>query len=255
MYTSYVAGLVLIARLLILRLHRVYTVFWVFVLWRLIAASIFVVEINVNWKLDYRIMWLIVELIDWCISLWMVYALLDAILANLPGILRFSRKLLNYTFAGAVLIAILSARPEHSASGGTSASLLNSAVALGVEIDRVVSTAAALVLVAVLSFVLWFPVRMPRNLALLSVGYLGFFCSNTLLLLTRGLWPAEYSGFPGTISILLMAACFAYWALCITPQGETVPVTIGHSWHLAKQDLLLRQLDAMNAALLRQARR
>ncbi|MBV9612562.1 MAG: hypothetical protein JO091_08820 [Acidobacteriaceae bacterium] len=54
-----------------------------------------------------------------------------------------------------------------------------------------------------------------------------------------------------TITVFIMTASYVYWVLFITPQGETVPVRLGHRWDRKEQDRLIGQLEAMNASLLR----
>ena len=111
-------AMLLIVRLLILRLHSVYRVFCAFLLFDLLTSLItFVETVLHNPRFDYRLTWIAFEVVSWILSLWMVYALLEAILANLPGILRFSRKLLNVTFLVALFVTILTAKPEYAAWG------------------------------------------------------------------------------------------------------------------------------------------
>src|SRR5579875_999007 len=89
----------LICRLVLLRLHAVYRVFCCFVVFDLISSGVAFVELAAfNSEPAYRITWTGLRVVAWMLSRWMVDALLDAVLANLPGILKFSRKLLNVTF-------------------------------------------------------------------------------------------------------------------------------------------------------------
>jgi len=102
---------------------------------------------------------------------------------------------------------------------------------------------------------LWFPVRMPRNLAIFSTGFVIWFAAKTGLLLARSYWSPESVDFLSTSMNVILSACFAYWSVFITQQGETAAVRIGHSWHVGEQERLIGQLEAMNTALLRAARR
>ncbi len=83
---SDVLGLVFVVRLLTLRLHRVYRVFSVFVLYELAGFTLvsMLVVIN-NPKFDYRITFIILQVLGSVLMLWMVYELLAAILSHLPG--------------------------------------------------------------------------------------------------------------------------------------------------------------------------
>ena len=251
-------AILLIVRLLILRLHSVYRVFSAFLLFDLLSSLITFLETLLHDpRLDYRITWMGLESISWILSLWVVYALLAAILANLPGILSFSRKLLNATFLVAFLIALLTAEPEYSL-GALSGPVdgIDRAVRIVFVSERVVSMVALLVLVFIIAFILWFPVQMPKNLVIFSIGFIVYFAALTALLLAQSFWAHEISRTISNIILLVPTACYAYWAVLITAPGEERIVRIGHSWRGAtEQKRLIGQLEAMNLALLRAARR
>jgi hypothetical protein len=247
--------LALIVRLLVLRLHRVYRIFCLFLFAELLGSLFaFLNLLMPEWLPDYRIIWIVADSVIWICTLWTVYALLGAILTNLPGILGFSRKLLNGAFISAGILAMLTAQPEYSLSG---AAAFPDPIARGVGLvfvlDRVLSTVALLVLVCILGFLLWFPVEVSKNLIVFSTGFLVYFAAKTALLLTTSVWSHESLRLVSNLMMIISGACFAYWAIFITHQGETVPVRIGHSWHIREQERLIGQLEAINAALLRSA--
>jgi hypothetical protein len=179
---------------------------------------------------------------------------MGAVLANLPGILGFSQKLLNSAFISAGILGLLTAPAEYSLSGAAAyADPIARAVGIGFVLDRVLSTVALLALVSILGFLLWFPVEVSRNLMVFSTGFLVYFGAKTALSLTRSFWSLENLRLISNLIMFISGACFAYWAMFISRQGETVPVRIGHSWHRREQERLIGQLEAMNAALLRTA--
>ena len=248
--------LALIIRLLLLRLHRVYVIFCLFLLSELVGSLLADLKfLRDDWLPDYRIIWMIAAPVIWVFMLWTVYALLDAVLANLPGVLRFSRKLLNGAFISAGILALLTAQREYSVSGAAAYvdDPIAEAVAVGFVLDRVLSTVALLVLVSILCFILWFPVEISRNLIIFSTGFLVYFASKTALELARSFSSREILQLTSNLIMFISAACFAYWAMFISREGEIVPVRIGHSWRTREQERLIGQLEAMNAALLRSA--
>ncbi len=250
-------GIALIFRLLYLRLHSVYRVFCLFLLYELLASSVVLYEVFAhNARLDYRLTWIAMRLIAWVLSLWMVYALLTAVLEKLPGILRFSRKLLNWAFPIAIGIALLTISPDYSASGlSGSVQPIVRAVKVAFILERVIATVCVLVLLGILGFVLWFPVQMPRNLAVFSLGYVIYFGSETVLLLMRTVWSADITDVVSIAISFVLSGCLIVWLLFLNKQGQAVPVRIGHSWRLQDQQRLIGQLESMNTALLRAARR
>jgi hypothetical protein len=250
-------ALILSVRLLILRLHRVYRIFSLLLLSELGASLVASLKAWMPELLpDYRIIWIVAQCVVWICTLWTVYALLDAVLAKLPGVLGFSKKLLNGAFVLAGILGLLTIRPEYSASGAAGfVDPIARVVGIGIVFDRVICTVALLVLVSILGFLLWFPVEVSRNLIVFSTGFLVYFAAKTGLLLTRSIWPHESLDLISNLIMFISGACFAYWAIFITPEAETVPVTIGHGWHRYEQERLIGQLEAINVALLRAATR
>jgi hypothetical protein len=264
-YVSDVFGLLLILRLLAIRvrLHSVYGVFCAFLGFDILDSLVSLAEYVYRDRhlVDYRISWMSFRVIAWILSLWVVYALLDAILQSFPGILRFSKMLLNAIFLLSLVAAVLTIGPEFSAAGVDKFTApIDRMVVTWYVLDRAISMAAILILLVILAFILWFPVQMPKNLAVFSVGLVVYFGSKTALWLLRTYLSHETAPdesvtlVTNTINFVL-AACFAYWIVFLTPQGQTREVRIGHSWSTIEQDRLVGQLESMNAALLRGARR
>jgi hypothetical protein len=247
-------GIALIARLLALNLHGVCRVFCIFVLYESLCSSLILVQHYLTVPtLNYNLEWLVLMAPSWIMNLWMVYAVLDAVLARLPGILRFSRKLLNYTFVAAVVVALITAKPEFAAKANPAYhGWLDLAVSTGQVLERVIATIVLLEMLAILGFVLWFPIRIPRNLVVFSLGLVFFFFWRNILMLAEEFLPTETGRqWASTASMLVLAGCFVYWALRLTRAGESIEVSLGHGWRQGDQKKLLAQLEAMNASLLR----
>lgn len=242
-------------------MHSIYRIFCAFLIFDLLSSVIsFAEDAFHNPRYDYRITWICLSVVGWVLSLCMVYGLLQAILAGLPGILRFSRRLLNIIFVSAVVLSLLSVRLDVEVSGSSGylagfVDPIGRAVRIAFDLDRVISTVALLVLLAMLLFVLWFPVRMPRNLVIFSIGFVIYFAANTSLMLTRGMWSKQSLYLVSNVIGFILCACYASWAIFITRQGELTTVRIGHGWHRGEQERLVGQLEAMNASLLRAAAR
>jgi len=250
-------GVILIIRLLVFRLHRVYKVFCAFVAWDLLSSGITYFEAALRSPiLDYRVTWILVRGVAWVLSLWMVYVLLDAILEKYPSFRRFSRTFLNWTFVVAFVLAGISARTEYLAGSNNPhpMSLLGKLLKISLITERSISTAASLVLVLTLAFLLWFPVQMPRNLAVFSVGFIVYFSAETGLLLGGSLTNARTFGMISDLFAVALILCYGYWILLIKPSGESVPTTLGHGWNSSEQERLMRELEAMNNVLARSAR-
>lgn len=250
-------AIVLVLRLLNLRLHRVYRVFCVFLIFE-VATSGVVLWFHFNPpQLDYRVAWLSFAPIGWILYLAMTYTLLNALLTKFPGILRFSRRVLHVSFIAAAVIGILTARSgflayEHNVGIFQPIDRL---VAVGVVGERIFSMVAALALIATLAFILWFPVQMPRNLAVFSVGFVIYFAARTSLLVVYSFWSGLNNNVLNVAQLSVISVCLLYFLIFINKAGEEAPARLGHSWNSAEQQRLIGQLEAMNAALVRSARR
>ncbi len=247
----------LVVRLSAFRLHRVYSAFCAFLCVQLVASLIDLIEANLaqGQYPDYRITWIPLQLALWALSLGMVYGLLRGVLSGLPGILKFSRKLLNAIFIVALCIALWSARAEYSVSKALSfVTPLGRTVGLMFVLNRAICTAALIALFAILCFILWFPVVMPKNLAVFSVGFSVYFSATATSWLTWSLGANTSLDVVDDIVMVILSLCYIYWLIFITPEGETQPVRMGHSWHLAEQQKLMGQLESLNASLLRVSR-
>lgn len=247
-------AITLIFRLLSLKLHRVYSVFAVFLGYDLLQSAVDLVESALaDPRIDYRVSWMIMRPPAWILYLWMVHALLAAMLLKLPGISRISSVLLNGVFAGATILALLTTVPEYLNRDGGKLDPVARAVVIGLALERAISIAAILVLLGMLTFILWFPVQMPRNLALFGAGFVIYFGAKTALLLMLTYLPHFYQENRNLISVAIsfvLAGCFAYWTCFIDARGEATQVRPGHGWAAGQQLQLLGRLEAMNAALL-----
>lgn len=260
-YATEALALALILRLLLLRNKRehVYSVFVVFLSLQLIETLAYFAWLRwAQSKVDYRMVWIVFTPMLAGFSLWLVYSLAKAILAELPGIFRFSRMLLNIWFPLAILIAFFIAPGEFGMTPGTKLpDPLDRIMFFFFATDRAVAMASVLILIVILAFILWFPVKMSKNLAIFSVGFVVYFTSKTGLELLHSYSPASVknAALLGALNSLVLIICFVYWIVFIGPQGQTAQVRMGHSWRLAEQTRLVEQLESLNGALLRSSQR
>lgn len=249
----------LIVRLLSLRLHAVYRVFALFllvdltgsVLWLFSRFSPSGLQTFLTSKFDYRIVWTVDHLLTSAALVVSTYLLLGDILRELPGILRFSRRLLNGSFVVAALITTLTVRPEYSASGYSAYTSAMDELFHGELIfDRVVSTIIFLVLVSILCFLLWFPVTTPRNLAVFTIGFTVYTAGNTGFLLVQSLWVHQSSRLVSLCVQLLTCSCLAFWLTFISNAGEIASTKLRSRLTAEDQDRLLHRLELINESLL-----
>jgi hypothetical protein len=254
-YAIEVLAVALIFRLIKLRDRRigVYSVFAVFLGVQLAGALAYFACRQWH-QLDYRVVWFSFTATLAFFSLFLVYSLAKAVLSELPGILRFSRLFLNIVFPVAIIIAFSTAKAEHwMMPAGNFDQRLDRLIAIFKIADKGISLASVLILIAILGFILWFPVKMSRNLAVFSVGFVIYFASKTGLELLS-LYNAASLKTQDIIGLgvnIVLVSCFVYWVLFIDANGQAIEVRIGHGWHRDEQEKLIGQLEALNVALLR----
>ncbi|HZS56300.1 MAG TPA: hypothetical protein VFA65_17985 [Bryobacteraceae bacterium] len=260
-YVELCLGFILVAKLLSLRLHRVYRYFCVFLLADISGILIWYVQRrtqHTSFHFDYRLPWLALHIIGWVFTLLTVYALLDAILANLPGILKLSHRVLNLSFGAAVVIGLLTAFPEYRAAiiNQTFTTRLAHVIAAAFVLDRVIASVALIALLCILLFLMWFPVELSRNLAIFFSGFVVYFALKVGLMISLTLQSVELIRATGMSIAILSIAVFSYWAIFISRAGESVRAKLNIGWwHPRQEQLLVAQLEAVNASLLRAVRR
>jgi hypothetical protein len=250
-------GTALIAKLWLSGLFRTYRIFCLFFLFSLASSYAWLLMfLRAFRSIDYRIVWLSTSLPVWLLTVFMAYSHMDKILVNLPGIAKLSRKFLNRTCLVASAVGVISAVIEFDAGGvWDSHRVLIGLTASGIIVSRMVASIALLVFLAVLTFLLWFPVSVSKNVASLTLGLLVYFAGKTLVLLARGGWSAHSVRIVSTCITIISSSCFAYWIVKITPQGETMPLQFRLPWRHVDKERLIRQLELLDRSVVQAARR
>jgi hypothetical protein len=111
-----------------------------------------------------------------------------------------------------------------------------------------------LFLLLITILLLWFPIKLRRNIVV-YIGGFGLFAaarSGGLLLANR--LPAAATYTVSTILLAVTLLCLLIWIVGIRPEGERSIALPGHSRDPEASERLSRQLDAINTALARFAR-
>lgn len=251
-------GTGLVAKLWWSGLYRHYKVFWLFLVVSLLSSYAWLVMwLCAITRVDYRIVWLSTSLPIWFLTIFMVYSQMEKILANLPGIAKLSRTVLNLACIIAIGLGIISALVEYGAWGLWDANKIwIGLTAGGIIVNRMCASIALLVFLAILTFLLWFPVSVSKNLASLTVGLLIYFAGKTTLLVARGAaWSDDAVRLTSTCITVISSLCFAYWIIQISPKGEVAPRKLRLPWRNVDKEHLVRQLELLDQSLAHAARR
>jgi len=119
--------------------------------------------------------------------------------------------------------------------------------------EGALDSVVALFLIGATLFLLWFPVRVPRNVVMVMAGVVVYMVSHWAMLLLLNLYPrAIHQVFTVPLGIYLL--CLIFWIFSVQRSGESVTTVTGHRWKPEETERLLGQLDTINARLQQLAR-
>jgi hypothetical protein len=119
--------------------------------------------------------------------------------------------------------------------------------------EGAVDSMVVLFLVAATLFLLWFPVEVPCNVAVIIGGFVFYLFQYWASLLLVNLYPQSAHSI-GAVALSLSAAVLIFWIAAIRSKGESVTAVTGHRWNPGEAERLLKQLDAINSRLEQVAR-
>lgn len=237
----------LLIRLFALRLQGVYRIFVVFLIAEILGFVFYVIS-KLIVGTDYRLWFLCSRPVYWFLYLAMVYALARVVMSTVPGVYGLSRKVLHLS---TVIAALVGTAVFFADKAPKAHAALPSLILLSRSLERSFTLTALLLLLGVLGFVLYFPVQVPRNLAVFSGAYVVYFTVTTASLFASDFLPAGNSAvFLTRVTEIMSGLCYCWWLLTLSRAGEFQPVRVGHIWAPAEQEKLLTKLNAINEALL-----
>ncbi|HEY7338514.1 MAG TPA: hypothetical protein VH639_26745 [Bryobacteraceae bacterium] len=183
------------------------------------------------------------------LAVFVVLELYQLALVQQPALARFGRRMLGYLFSIAVAIGLVNLLFEVAP-----ATAKRNAFYVGfLGLERSMDLVAFIVLILISGFLLWFPVRARRNVALWLGGFMIYSFSRWTGLLLSALWP--WLTHPSSVAMLAISLiCTVGWIVLLKKAGEKETVVTGHAWDRAQAERLTVQLDAINSRLVRVAR-
>jgi hypothetical protein len=227
----------LIARLWSADLYRIYPFFFSYLLAELLRTAL-LSFIPFRGRV-YPQFWVAGEVIVACFYALIVVELYRMVLRDLPGIATTSRRYITGTVVVATLGSLLLLGLEEKPKNLVSATFV---------IDRAVVFSLVIFILLVSIFLVYYPVRLSRNVVSYSVGYAVYFLTKATALFVRTL--GHYVGPQiGTALLIVSSVCLLFWILTLNRQGETLTVVIGHKWKSDDEARLLSKLKDINAHL------
>ena len=171
------------------------------------------------------------------------------VLRDYAGLATFGRWALTASLAASFVIGFLSVYP-HLGSTDPYPVLLSLS-----HFQRLVYSALLLFILFISGFLIWFPVPLSRNTVVHTVLFAVYFSVSAVLVLLRFVAGPEIIRLLSTIWLAGRGLCILGWVFLLTRKGEKKSVVFGHQWRPHDGEQLIGQLQAINAVLLRAARK
>ncbi len=169
-----------------------------------------------------------------------------------PALGRFLRSAVGYILlaAGAVPLIVLGA--SHAAAAGTHPYMHTFLL-----FERTMNGTMAIFLLLIALFMMWFPVRLRRNVIVYMSGFIVWSLSRSLLVYVDARWftVVDVKQAADIVQQLIAAGCLLLWLVALRRQGEAMTAVVGHLWNRTEAERLTEQLDAINDGLARLRRK
>jgi hypothetical protein len=179
------------------------------------------------------------------VAVFVVSELYRLVLADHPALAAFGQKVVAGILALAGLIAASGLAMDYSAAP-------RYPILKGFRVfERTMDAWMAIFLLLIACFVVWFPVRMKRNVALYIGGFAAWSLARSSMLLFINLMPPRLVYSLGTAILTVELLCLLVWLLGLRPEGERVTTVTRRRWSPEALEHLTGQLGSINANLSR----
>jgi hypothetical protein len=236
------------AKLLTTGLYRRYPAFCASLI---VPIPLFIASIVLPLKSDhYYSIWKATQPVEWFCYIAMVFELYRLILARHKGLYTLGRWAMYAGIAISVTLSALALLPHITPAMPQ----ISKKMAYFTAGERGIDCSLAVFLLFMMFLLSWYAVPLSRNVVVHAVICTVFLLSNTLRLVLYNIFGMKNMEQFNTAMTAVSCVCMLAWLFLLTRDGEEV--RIKQPWIRPEQEeRILSQLDSINAALLKTARK
>ena len=235
---------VLILKLVFSRLHRIY--FWFFIMLCFQALQT-LGGMTLNSASDlYAWVYMLTQSVLWVLYVLAVLELYSLALRKHQGLASLSRWFMLGALLLSVIASALTLSADLSHPAGKFPILENFSV-----FERGAAFSLLLFLLLITGFLLWTPISIRRNIVVHASLYSAYFLASAVPLFLRNIKGAELLVAVSIALLLANAVCLLLWVLLLNKRGEEIVMIVRSRWQPVDEIRLARQMDAVNAFLLK----
>lgn len=243
-YLNLVAALALLGRLIQCRLYGIYKSLFLYWLVQTMGGMALLFASQGTWL--YLYLYWGAQTLNIFMALYVVQDLFRIALSEHPAIASFGRRSVLAAMALAALVALAGITLDANVLPGHYSGLQRF-----VTFERTLNFVILLFLLLISILLLWFPIKVRRNIAVYISGFVLFAATRSFGLLLFNLLPQEFTVAVSTVMLAFTLLCLLIWIFGIRPEGERATATPGYRRDPEAMQRLSRQLDAINATLAR----
>lgn len=229
-------------------LWRKYPVFFAYFVLR-VPNSVWPLVVNDESQV-YFWLWLVTSPVFVVFYVLLVAELYRLILDRYRGLETMGRWAVYASTAVAVLISVLALLPHFTPAMPQRSRHLGYEYAL----ERGIDFSLVMFILLLLLFLSRFPIPLSRNVLVHAAIFSLYFLTAALGLLLHALWGINLSAELSLFLSCMSLVCVTAWLLLLNPAGESVQARLP-VFGSGDEERILRNLDAVNAALLRVSRK
>ena len=227
-------------------LHRRYRMLFLFLVFETVRSGAF---ISLNQASDaYQKLWVVTEPLEWLLYVLVVQEIFALVLEDYRGLATAGR----WALIAAVVVALLASGVSLMAPSQLSPQ--SHLMRYYYVAERAVYFSLVAFLLSMLAVLARYPITLSRNIVVHCIVFSVYFLCNTVSYLLLSMVGKDTVP---TVTYVLSAvtlAAIATWLARLNPAGELRKLRVRQEW-MPREEELVGQLNNLNAALLRAARR